>query len=353
MKLQPVVLAVIVALTIPLIASPCTETLGPTFLRELSLSTLRRAQSVAWIDDGRVAIGTDNGVFEYGLAKGALRQVTTRATLPDIEDIATDGRTLVAFNQDYSDVAIDLATGKVLASRMRTPGLQMLDIAVRDRSMFVLGFPVPFKRKENGIVWRGGIGGNWETFRKLHGLGDDATMIAQSAFAPLGGAMVVQKDGTIAAITPAEAGVTRIRLDGTKLPPLGVRLSELTVPRLHEVRRIFARDVNGRYAQILNKQPIADDLVETSDGLAIVVRRANAGKLGWELWFPEAAGGATRRVQLGIEDQRVAGGHLRCHGRGTRVACMFGKVTKLFQADRPHLVVFDLARVQRRGPCGM
>jgi hypothetical protein len=350
-KTRVVVLAAIVALTIPLAASPCTESLDPTLFRELPLSTLRRAQSVAWIDDASVAIGADNGVFTYGLAKGALRQVVPRATLPDIEDIATDGRTLVAYNQDYSDIAVDLASGKVLSQRTRTPGLQMLDIAVRDRSMFVLGFPVPFKRNENGVVWRGGIGGKWETFRKLLTLDQEATMIVQAAFAPLGGAMVVQKDGTIAAISPAEAGVMRVRADGTILPALGVRLSELVVPRLHEVRRIFARDVNGRYAQILNKQPIADDLVETSDGLAVVVRRANAGKIGWELWFPEPAGGATRRIRLGLQDQRIAGGHLRCHARGTRMACLFGKATKLFSPDVPYLAVFDLARVKRSAGC--
>jgi hypothetical protein len=153
-------------------------------------------------------------------------------------------------------------------------------------------------------------------------------------------------------ITAAEAGVHRFAPDGTALPTLGSALTELVPPRLNEIRRLFGADVEGRYHEVLNRQPIADDLIETSAGLAIVVRRAAGGKLWWELWFPDASGGARRRIRLELEEKRTIGGHLRCAGRGRRLACLFGRMTELFNPDRASIVLFDLDRVNRRGRCG-
>ena len=225
-------------------------------------------------------------------------------------------------------------------------------MAVRDDTLVVLGYPAMLKRDRNGALWSGKVGAKWETFRLLHRVSDEATDSLRSCFPPYGGAVVIQRDGTIAMITAAEPGVQRFRSDGTKLQPLGKGLSELVPANMSDIREHFFADVNGRYSEVLNQQPIADDLVETSAGLAIVVRSVTAGSVSWELWFPGPGGGNRRRLRLAVDDRRTVGGHLRCHGRGRKLACLFGKQIDANSADKPHLMVFDLDRVTRKGKCG-
>jgi hypothetical protein len=162
--------------------------------------------------------------------------------------------------------------------------------------------------------------------------------------------MVLGADGTISMITPVEPGVIRNRLDGTPLPPLGSYLRELVIPALPEMVSRYSVDFAGRYREVLNKQLLADDLIETSDGLAIVVRRWAAGRVGWELLFPDARG-ARRRVRLDVEDVRAAGGHMRCDARGTKVACIYGRFVAADKPNRPHVVLFDLTRTKRGPEC--
>lgn len=347
--------AIALLLAAPRLFAACEETLRPALVRELTAPALKYAGSVAWLDDEAVAIGAAGGVFEYTLADGALRNLVPSRPIPhglgNVEDVASDGRTLVAFNDDYSDLAYDLTSAK-LVSAQRGPAFEVIDLAVRDDTLVLLGFPAVAKLEEGGALWIAKLGAKRDAFRLLHQVDDEAVENLRSCLPPFGGATLVQEDGTIAMITAAEPGVRRFRPDGTPLPTLGAGLHELVVPRIHEVRQ-YAADIMRRY-RVLNAQPIGVDLIETSHGLAIVVRRVSKATVWWELWFPGPGGGTRRRIRLAAQDERVIGGHMRCDARGSRVACMFGKAVQPsgFGGERPHLLLFDLGDVTRKGACG-
>jgi hypothetical protein len=327
------------------------ETLEPALVRELPAATFRDPDGVAWLSDGSLAIGSWSGVHEYELASNTFRPLVAPRELPhglpQVEDLATDGRTLVAFNNDYSDLAFDLARSRIAAVH-RGVEFQVLDLAVRGDTLVLLGFPAVSKAVKTGALWIGRIGAKRDTFRLLHQVDDEKLDSLRSCITPFGGATVVQQDGTIAMITAAEPGVHRFRPDGTPLPPLGHGLSELAVPRIHEFRSKYAPDVAGLYRELLNPQPMADDLIETSDGLAIVVRRWTKEQLWWELWFPGPGGGTRKRIRLAMEDQRGVGGHVRCAGRGNRVACLVPKalIPSGIGNERTSLMLFDLGKAK-------
>lgn len=349
-------LAVAVALmSAPLFGAGCSETLDPALLHELPLKTLRRVRGVAWINGGTLAIAARNGVFRYNLADQELQRIISAEDVPDglpnAENVAVDGDTLVAYNMEYSDLAFDLARQKITAAR-RVPAMQVLAMDVHDGNLVVLGYPAILPRDREGALWIGGVGKRWETFRAIHSISDREGSIFRSGMPWFGGAVRVLSDGTIAMITPAQPGVRRYRLDGTQLPPLGAKVTELVVPRLTEVRGALSQDLAAQYEQIFNRQPIADDLLDTGDGPAIVVRRAAQSGVWWELWFPSADGGVSRKVRLGLDDPSRFAGHLRCDGRGRRIACLFGKTTSLRTPEVPYVALFDLDRVTRRGSCG-
>ncbi|HKO56594.1 MAG TPA: hypothetical protein VJ276_12005, partial [Thermoanaerobaculia bacterium] len=326
-------------------AQPC-ETLEPSLVKQLAMPTFARIGGVAWRNGGKLLIGSESGVNEYDLVSGDVRRVVSASAvpygLPDVMNLATDGQRLFAFNLDYSDLAFDLDGAKILRAR-RHAALQIADVAVRGNIVAVLGRPVLLKA-DFGSLWVGPIGAPWQEFRGIHPLGGEAADIYKGAFAPYGGAVVIRKDGTIAIATPAEPGVLRFAADGTQLPTIGRGLTELMVPRLPEILRRYASDVEGRYSQIINRQPTIDDLLDTSDGLAIVVRRVVADRVTWELWFPDDEG-KRRVVRLGVSDD-VTGGHLHCDARGSKIACTFGKSTGAAKPQLPQLALFDLKQAR-------
>jgi hypothetical protein len=228
--------------------------------------------------------------------------------------------------------------------------LQIADMAIRGRTVAVLGFPVRLKGAEFAQLWVGEAGAPWTTFRPLHPIGAAAGEIVRYAIAPNGGAVTFAGDGSMAMISPAEAGIFRYRIDGTPLPTLGSGLRELVVPRMAEATFGYRLDFEARYREIFNKQPTIDDLIDTPDGLAIVVRRWSDGAVRWELWFPDATS-VRRRVRLGLSDITVGGGHLHCSARGSSIACVFDRVTRPKQPPVPELAIFDLKPAKRAAGC--
>ena len=333
-------------------AAACTETLAPALQRKLSADRFVAAHSVAWLDDDNVIIGSRGGILQYSIGKDAAKTLVMNLPIPNglpaAEKVHTDGKTVVAFATDRSDIAYDLAAQKLVHTR-RTAAMLVSDMAVRGDEVIVLGFPMK-RMGDVGPLWIGKIGAQWDDFKLLHAADPKATEILPFAIAPYGGAVLFLPDHTVAAITPAEAGVLRYKTDGTPLPRLGADLTELMMPRMPDIILQYGNDVMARYQQIVNKQPVADDLVNTAQGLAIVVRRWAGGKVWWELWFPDAKT-AARRVRLGIEDKRVSGGMLRCDARGTRLACLFGAQTEYLKPDQPYLVLFDLKNAKRDPSC--
>ena len=333
--------------------TPCVETLAPTSNRPLRDASLAYASSVAWRDDGTLLIGARSGVFAYDpRADETTPLVPAEAPpkgIPRVIGLDSDGRNLVAFNLDFSDLVADVTTGRIASSR-REMALEIADIAIRGRNVAVLGFPLRLKTSEYAQLWVGEAGAPWETYRPLHPISAENDEIVRYAIAPVGGAVTFAKDGTIAMISPAEPGVFRYRIDGAPLPTLGKELRELVVPRMKEATFGHRADMEGRYREILNKQPLVDDLIDTPDGLAIVVRRWSEGAVAWELWFPDAQT-LRRRIVLSVRDPGVAGGHLRCSAKGPSIACTFGSIAPAGQPWTPQLAIFDLRRLTRAQGC--
>lgn len=332
----------------------CVETAMPFIHRELPAAKgFAFATDLAWMPNGRLLIGARDGVFDYSAADGSARRVVSGASvpagLPMVERLETDGATVVASSLDYSDIVFDLAKGKVAHGR-RLPEMLIFDTAVRGKTQVVLAVPVMLRGVDIGSLWVGEAGRPWKTFQLLRAAGAGLTEAVRRTPPPYGGAMVLGADGTISMITPVEPGVLRYRLDGAPLPPLGRELRELVIPALPEMVSRYNIDLVGRYRNVLNKQPLADDLIETADGLAIVVRRWAVDRVWWELWFPDERS-TRRRVRLGVEDVRAAGGHMRCDARGSQVACIYGKFTGDDLPNRPHVAFFDLTKTRRDPKC--
>ncbi|HUP62146.1 MAG TPA: hypothetical protein VNA69_17195 [Thermoanaerobaculia bacterium] len=345
--------ALIAALVVSAATAECVERATPLFIRELSPADgFAYTNDVAWLPNGHLLIGARDGVTEYSPSGGTSERVISGgavpAGLPMVQGLDTDGATVVAFNMDYGDIAFDLAGKRVLRAR-RHPAFQIFDLAVRGRTVVVLGRPLLLKNAGYGVLWIGEAGAPWESFRVVRTVDGAAADLVRKTLPPYGGGVQFASDGTIAIITPAEAGVLRYKADGTPLAALGRHLDELVVRRLPEVVKRYGADLTGRYQEILNHQPLADDLIETSDGLAIVVRQWADGEAWWELWFPDA-NAARRRVRL-ASDRRPIGGHMRCDGFGRMVACLFDRFVAADKPSRPHLAMYDLAAVKRDASC--
>lgn len=328
---------------------PCAGTLAPRLSRRLPVPPFAQGRTVAWGAGGRLLIGTGGGIVAYDLTTTTATPLVPGRPIPNgiaaVVGLDSDGSHLVAFNADYSDLTADVRTGRITSAR-REFALQIADVAIRGDVVAVLGFPLRLKTADFAQLWIGKAGEPWSTNRPLHPVTEASEEIVRYSIAPNGGAVTFLKDGTIAMISPAEPGLFRYRADGTPLPVLGADLRELVVPRMREAIFGYRLDVEGRYREIFNRQPTIDDLVDTPDGPAVVVRRWSDGAAGWELWFPGPQR-VRRRVVLGIRDAGVAGGDLKCATRGSSLACVFDRITGRNQPPLPELAIFDLAQVQR------
>jgi hypothetical protein len=335
------------------ILPPCVETLVPSKVVTLPSPTFFAAQTLAWNSNGRLVIGTRAGILSYDPDTARFVPLVSGQKIPngipDVVGLDSDGKSIFAFNSDYSDLVADARSGKVTGAR-REPSLQIADVALRGGKLAVLGFPLRLRTKVFAQLWIGTPGAPWETFLPLHPVDGAAEEIVRYAIPPNGGAVTFANDGTVAMISPAEPGVFRYRVDGTVLPTLGRNLRELVITRLPEAIRGYRLDIGARYREILNKQPTVDDLISTADGLAIVVRRWSSTGAAWELWFPDTQG-VRRRVQLQLSSPGVVAGHLHCSVQGARLACVFDR---RIGADKPpvnDLAIFDLTATKRSASC--
>lgn len=347
--MRRVILAAALAAAAVHARAACVEKLAPSMQRKLPQDRFLSAHSTAWLDDDTLLIGSRNGIFRYAISKDTSKTLVTNASIPNglpaAEKVHTDGKTLVAFATDRSDIAFDLKKENLVHTR-RTAAMLVSDLAVRGDSLAVLGFPMR-PEGDAGPLWIGKVGADWDDFKPLQKANADVNDIARFAIAPYGGAVLYLNDGTIAAISPSQPGILRYKANGSPLPRLGSELHELVIPKLPDVVMRYGTDVAARYTAVINQQAVADDLINTSEGLAIVVRRWENGTVWWELWFPDAKK-TKRRIRLGLEDKRTAGGYLRCDGRGARIACMFGAQTEYLKPDQPYLVLFNLKEAECR-----
>jgi hypothetical protein len=225
--------------------------------------------------------------------------------LSDVTNLGGDGRRLFAFNVYYSDLAYDLANSATIQIR-RHAAFQIQDVAFGATRLPSWGGPC-CKRT--------------------------------SSSDPCGSASSTPAGTTSAASTRCTA--KQRRSFGEPFHPTAEAWSFRRTARSPSSRRPRQGSCG------FQRQPTIDDLLDTADGLAIVVRCVEGELTWWELWFPDER--ATRRmIRLGLSESHRFGDHLHCDTRESRIACVFGKSTALDQPATPVLALFDLRQTQRR-----
>jgi hypothetical protein len=327
-------------------------TLQPVETSVLDRSCGDRVSAVAWASDDELLLASVSGVTRYSIERHACSPFISPQEPPNgishVFNVASDGRSVVAFALPVSQYAARLPDGARLFARRR-PDFLVSDLAVRGGNLFVLGFRGYEKPKlPETAVWRGPVSSDWSGLTPLHRLTtQDALMIFRHSVPGMLGSIAVGGDGTLYVITSSEAGVFRYRADGTPLPPLGGDLTDLVIKQMPELYFNYRTDEIGRYRQVLNRQPIADDLVVTPDGPAILVRRATGNTLQWELWYP-AARGVTATMALAPSGKGPTG-HMRCDARGSRLACVLRRPLDRDSSEQlASLYLFQLPKVAKR-----
>jgi hypothetical protein len=300
--------------------------LQPVSVRKLETP----AFGVAWLDGQTLLLAGGTGVIAFSPSTGKQTVVIPPAAvpdgLPDPLSVRTDGVSVIASNGFMrTQFACSAADGKRIFARS-SRGFEVIDLAVWRDNLYVLGWPTGAHGAANpdGIaVWGGRITGGFEQLLPLHRIqsGPDSVAIFNDSLPGYGGALAVERDGTVDVLTAAEPGLFQYSPSGKLLRTLGTGLAELVQPHMHEINFVYATDVLARYQRIINAQPMAEDVVATDDGPAILVRIAHGEKIGWELWYPGPV--RTRaRVTLGVM-RNGPFGHMACGARGRELACVY------------------------------
>lgn len=329
-------------------ASPCGAVLEPRSVVRLGRDVGLRTYGLTWSDERTLLLATFDGIKRYDLRAGKSQTIVSGADvpagIPAPSNVASDGATAIAFNDQFAEVAFRLRDDARVLGR-RSHDLQVLDAAVRGRFFYLLAFRTGKKELPVTALWRVEIGAPWTAAVPLYAIRDvDAGEVLYASLPPQGGSLAVEADGTVDAILAGEAGIIRIRPDGAELPRLGASLHQLEIPRMPEIIRKYAQRPDLQYGEIFNRAPMADDLVLLPEGPALVVRSVLGERVRWELWIPDGRGLRMRR-RLGV-DRAAPYGHMRCEAHRRLLACVFGRpAAKLSDPDDDFLALFDLPPV--------
>jgi hypothetical protein len=304
--------------------------LQPTSVRKLDTAVA----AVAWLNDQTLLLADSRGISTFRPATGESTNVIPASPvpdgLPDPLSVSTDGVSVVANNGfARTAYACRVADKKRIFARS-SPRFVVIDIAVwRDR-LYVLGWPADMRGAVNpdGVaVWTGPVTGRFDQLLPLHRIqsGPESVSIFNDSIATYGGALTVERDGTVDVVTAAEPGVFQYSTSGRVLRTLGTGMSELVQHRMHDINFTYGSNALARYQRVINAHPTIDGLIATDDGPALVVRVPRGDTIGWELWYPDAT--RTRaRVTLGVT-RKGPFGHLSCDARGRELACVYQRAT--------------------------
>lgn len=296
-------------------------------------------QNVAWVDDDTLLLAGGMGVCRYSLRQGFLTCPVPPLPAPEgvhfVASVATDGKLGVASSPSLGgeQYAWRLGDDRRVFVR-RNFDFTVADVAVFGNTLVILGFPSQGPgRPDNpaaGAVWWGPLSPDFSLLSPLLLLPAEKVSAFHATQGLYTGHLHVDADGVAALLTTA-AGVHRFGWDGTPLPTLAPGLSRLTLGE--RVFQLLAgplgEDWVTRYQAVL-ATPYPDDLVRTPEGLAAVVRFGRRTGVHWELWVLNDTG-VMRRYTLPVATSDFAA-HLRCHGRGARLACVWSEAVT--PADR-------------------
>jgi len=327
----------------------CVETLAPYKTAQLSWAEYPRLQDVAWVDSERVALATWHGPTVYWIEQGRSSWLVPLDTVENVMRVSSDGRTIVAANAMYSFIAADAESGKVVAQTNTLP-VRVTDLAYRNGHLTILG-TTNGKNVPAAMLYAGQITEPIEKFRAIGPLDADQALVARLALVTQGGSVALGADGAAETIVPWRAGIQHVTAAGVLQQQDATPLSALVVANIDDLMKRYASDFPARYTNILNKQPIADDILITDQGTAVVVRHVDSDRTHWTLWFVDAHG-VRRKVDLAAEQAYPYGGHLRCDARGGQIACVFLTLTKVGEPPAfNRLLLFNLHDVRRAPGC--
>jgi hypothetical protein len=334
------------ALAIGLAAARSPAPVRPVWQRELPPAAGQAITSLAWPDDETLLLGGMDGVRRYALADGRVQPFIAGQPVPDgitaVGSVESDGKSVIVSSYDGSQYACSFPDCHRLFYRRRSD-FTLSNFAVSGRTLFLLGFRTFELESQNAaIVWKTPLSYDWSDSTPLHRLQSAAAgerfyrTLMQEA-----GAITLEPDGGVDVISSAEAGVFRFDHEGRLRERLGGEMNELVLTRADEIFRDYRADEEGRYRNVLNRQPTIDDLVMTPDGVAIVVRLVSGDVVHWELWFPGAKG--VRKVVALAVTHPAPFGHLRCDTRGRRMACITDRpLDRSARLGTPQLLLFEL-----------
>lgn len=285
------------------------------------------ASDVTWLGDNDLLVALAiGGVAQVSLDPARVKLWLPQGDLPDgvpsAELIASDGDLVVVMGGGQRNYVFRKRDGRPIDGFLGGP-LNPRGLAVSRNTAFYMGWITKNGTDEDqqrGVLWRQAPGGKLSE-RPIHRIvsGDDALARWRLTMHPYGGSMVALADGSIGVIDSAEPGIYRYDAQGKLVEVLASGLDSLVVdsPRLV---KSYARDIVGRYDDVLDRQPSIEDLVVTPSGLAILVRVADEGRVGWQLWHP----GKSDVQRIRPLEPKVNGpiAHMKCESRGNRLACV-------------------------------
>jgi hypothetical protein len=312
------------------------------------------AADVAWINDEEVLVVlTEGGVVRVSVKSKKASVWVPKGSLPDgspyPELVATDGRLVVIMGGGMRHAMFRTIEGKYLYG-YHGGALMPRGLAVTHGKAFALGWLTKIGTtadQQRGALFPQTPGSEVQESPIHRMLTEEGLQRWRLTAHPYGGSAVALADGSVALVTSAEPGVYRYDRNGKLLEVLGSGIDDLIVDSVALVKS-YGQDVDGRYRQLLNRQPTIDDLVATPGGVAILVRIASGPNVGWELWTVGRADIVSRQP---LEPKRRGPfGHMKCESRGKRLAC----VTNLPGAEAarvsktaglaPRLFLYQLAR---------
>ena len=285
----------------------------------------KHPRDVTWLSADVLLATATGGVFEISLEKAEPRLYVPEGPLPDgspdPELIDADESTVFVMGGGRRNYLQLDWSGSPLFSFAGGP-LVPRGLAVVDGHAFILGWMAgkPSSAEEAGALWKVPLGDALSDMVAIHSIESDDEAVGQfrTTGFPYAGAVVAEPTGTIAVMTTVEPGIFRYTAEGRLEEVIAPEL-ELSIDHRHLAAN-FARDVTGRYTEMLNRQPLLEDLVSTPFGLAVLIRTVEANEVGWTLRFVE---GKRNGEEIALEP-RANGpfGHMRCESRGSMMACI-------------------------------
>src|SRR6185436_5525843 len=205
--------------------------LQPNSTRKLDTA----AAGVAWLNDQTLLLASPKGISTFRLATGESTNLIAPSPVPDgMPDplsVSTDGVSVVANNGFARTAFACRAEDRKRIFARSSARFVAIDIAIWRDKLYVLGWPTDPHGAANSAgvaVWSGTITGHFDQLLPLHRIqsGPESVAIFNDSLPIYGGALTIERDGTLDVVTAAEAGIYQYSTSGRVQRTLGTGLAE-------------------------------------------------------------------------------------------------------------------------------